>query len=217
MITLLFLCYMKIFKYFMTTTLIVLLLSSCSSLRINEAAANDHTVAIEAINQIKKSGIVVIFPTEHKKEKALIKFAETNSSIQEDIDELRIQRAKRLEIWQTTQKEYSFSEISIVPDSLLKTYSINPNEAMIIGQDGELTEAQLGDIYVLYMDYGGFEIKRNGQFLPNPFPNKVQPAWGSSIKDFLGVQSEEKSINRFFTELQSQLNNFYGLSLNQGN
>ena len=75
----------------------------------------------------------------------------------------------------------------------------------------------LGEIYVLYTDYGGFEVKRNGEYLPNPFPNKVQPAWGSSIKDFLGVQSEEKSITRFFTELDNQLTLFFRLTKIEGN
>lgn len=208
---------MKIFKSIVGFALAAILLSSCSSLKVNQTATTDEEMAVAAIDQIKKSGIVVIFPTEHKKEKALIKFAESNSSIQKDIDKLISRREDRLEIWQTTKKEYSFSKISIVPDSLLKSYVADPNHAKEIAPNGEPIQANLEDVYVLYTEYGGFEVKRNGRFLPNPFPNKVQPAWGSSIKDFLGVQSEEKSITRFFTELDSQLNLFYGLTRIEGN
>lgn len=208
---------MNIFRSIVGIALVAILLSGCSSLKINQTATTDEALAVTAINQIKESGIVVIFPTEHKKEKALIKFAESNSSIQKDIDKLISRREDRLEIWQITKKEYSFSKISIVPDSLLKSYVADPNRAKKIAPNGELIQAKLGEIYVLYTEYGGFEVKRNGRFLPNPFPNKVQPAWGSSIKDFLGVQSEEKSITRFFTELDSQLNLFHALTRVEGN
>lgn len=208
---------MNIIKSIIGFTLVAILLPCCSSLKINQTATTDETLAIAALHQIKESGIVVIFPTEHKKEKALKKFAQTNPSIQKDIDTLISRRKKTLEIWQNTKNKYSFSAISMVPDSLLKSYIADPSQAKEIGPNGETIQASLGKIYVLYTDYGGFEVKRNGQYLPNPFPNKVQPALGSSIKDFLGVQSEEKSITRFFTELDNQLTSFYRLTKVEGN
>lgn len=208
---------MNIIKSIIGFSLIAILLTNCSSLKINQSATTDETLAIAAVEQIKESGIVVIFPTKHKKEKALRKFAQTNPSIQKDIDTLISQREKRLEIWQNTKNKYSFSKISIVPDSLLKSYIADPHHAKEIGPNGKKLHANLGKIYVLYTDYGGFEVKWNGRYLPNPFPNKVQPAWGSSIKDFLGVQSEKKSITRFFTELDNQLNLFYVLTKEEGN
>ena len=208
---------MNILKSIIVFALIALSLSACSSLKINQAADSDDLMAINAINQIKESGIVVIFPTEHKKEKALKKFSTTNTSVLKDIKELKAHRKKRLDLWQNTKDNYSFSKLSIVADSLLKSYIANPNEAKIVDITGDSKEANLGDIYVLYTDYGGFEVKQNGRYIPNPFPNKVQPAWGSSIKDFLGVQSEEKSITRVFTELDKQLHLFYALCKIEGN
>ena len=208
---------MNIIKSTIGFWLVVVLLPCCSSLRINQTATTDRALAITAIEQIKESGIVVIFPTKHKKEKALKNFAKKNPSIQKDIDALLSKRKKTLEIWQNTKNKYSFSTISIVPDSLLKSYIADPNNAKEIGPNGKKIRISLGEIYVLYTDYGGFEVKRNGEYLPNPFPNKVQPAWGSSIKDFLGVQSEEKSITRFFTELDNQLTLFFRLTKIEGN
>lgn len=194
-----------------------MLVSSCSSLKVNPAAANDESVAISAINQIRASGIVVIFPTEHKKEKALIKFAKSNPSLQKDIEKLRAKRTNRLAVWNIFKHELTFSKVSIVPDSLLKSYIADPSDIKEIDGDSNLVSANLGNIYVLYTDYGGFEIKRNGQFIANPFPNKVQAAWGSSIREFLGMQSEEKSADRFFNELNTRLNEFYGLTLIERN
>ena len=217
MISLSLLCQMRIFKSIIGIVLIAVSSSNCSSIKINQAAATNDLLAIAAINQIKESGIVVIFPTEHKKEKTLIQLAKSNISLLEDINKLKTQRAERIKIWQNTKEKYSFSKISIVPDSLLKSYIIDPNLTKSIGQDGELAQTDLGNIYVLFTDYGGFEVKRNGNFLPNPFPSKVQPAWGSSIKEFIGVQSKEKSINRFFTELNKQLNLFYIHTKMEGN
>ena len=217
MLSISLLCQMNRFKALIGIALLVVLMSSCASLKVNQAATTNDDLATMAINQIKDSGIVVIFPTEHKKEKALIKFAKTNSTVQEDIDQLKTRREERLEIWQSAKNEYSFNKISIVPDSLLKSYIADPKDAQEIDETGDLTKANLGDIYVLYTEYGGFEVKRNGHFIPNPFPNKVQAAWGSSIKDFIGVQSEEKSIKRFFTELEVQLNKFYILTKIEGN
>ncbi|MDA9263793.1 hypothetical protein N9P71_02940 [Saprospiraceae bacterium] len=208
---------MNIIKSTIGFSLMVMLLPCCSSLRINQTATTDKTLAITAIEQIKESGIVVIFPTKHKKEKALKNFAKKKPSIQKDIDALLSKRKRTLEIWQNTKNKYSFSRISIVPDSLLKSYIADPNNAKEIGPNGKKTHASLGEIYVLYTDYGGFEVKQNGEYLPNPFPNKVQPAWGSSIKDFLGVQSEENSITRFFTELDNQLTLFFRLTKIEGN
>ena len=207
---------MNKFKSIIGIVLIAVSFSSCSSLKVNQAATTDNALAIAAINQIKETGIVVIFPTEHKKEKALIQLSKSSASVQEDIDKLRAKREERLKIWQDKKKGYSFSKLSMIPDSLLKSYIINPNETKPLNQK-ETTQTNLGDIYVLFTDYGGFEIKRNGRFLPNPFPSKVQPAKGSSIKDFIGVQSEEKSTNRFFTELNKQLNLFYVLTRMEGN
>ena len=208
---------MNIIKSIIGFSLIAILLTNCSSLKTNQSATTDETLAIAAVEQIKESGIVVIFPTKHKKEKALKNFAKKNPSIQKDIDALLSKRKKTLEIWQNTKNKYSFSTISIVPDSLLKSYIADPNNAKEIGPNGKKIRISLGEIYVLYTDYGGFEVKRNGEYLPNPFPNKVQPAWGSSIKDFLGVQSEEKSITRFFTELDNQLTLFFRLTKIEGN
>ena len=180
-----------------------MLLPCCSSLRINQTATTDKALAIAAIEQIKEFGIVVIFPTKHKKEKALKNFAKKKPSIQKDIDALLSKRKKTLKIWQNTKTKYSFSRISIVPDSLLKSYIADPNNAKEIGPNGKKTHASLGEIYVLYTDYGGFEVKRNGEYLPNPFPNKVQ--------------SEENSITRFFTELDNQLTLFFRLTKIEGN
>ncbi len=200
---------MNTLKSILVIISITIFLSSCASLKKNQAATTDPSQAIAAINQIKKSGIVVIFPTDYKKEKALIKMAKTNPSLLEDLELLRSKRKERLLIWQNTKKEYSFNKMSIVPDSLLKSYIANPTLGEVISENGSLEQSTLGNIYVLYTDYGGFEVKKNGHFLPNPFPNKVQPAWGSSMKELLGVQSQEKSVTRFFTELGRQLNSFY--------
>lgn len=217
MLRLSLLCHMDIIKITLAFILTIVLMTNCSSLKINEAASTDSSIAINTINKIKATDIVVIFPTEHKKEKALIQFSKSKPSIQKDIEKLRSKRNDRLELWQRFKSRYAFSNLYILPDSLLKSYITNPQKAQIISEENRLEQKSIGEIYVLYTDYGGFEIKQNGQFIPNPFPNKIQPAWGSSLKDFFGVQSEEKSINRFFTELDKQLNLYYHLTQLEGN
>ena len=111
---------MNIIKSTIGFWLVVMLLPCCSPLTINQTATTDKALAIAAIEQIKESGIIVIFPTKHKKEKALKNFVKKKPSIQKDIDALLSKRKKTLEIWQNTKNKYSFSTISIVPDSLLK-------------------------------------------------------------------------------------------------
>lgn len=200
---------MKLIKSTFYFTLLALILVGCSTLQINTAADDNESKATDAINRVIKNGLVVIFPTEYKKEKALINFAKSKPTIQKEIKKLRNKRRERLKIWQEAKGSYTFSKLSIVPDSLLKSYISNPVETYVIGSDGELNKESLSDIYVLFTEYGGFEIKQNGRFVANPFPNKASPAVGSAIRHFIGLQSEEKSVSRFFTELDKKLQSYY--------
>jgi len=66
-------------------------------------------------------------------------------------------------------------------------------------------ESSLNDVYVLYKEYGGFEIKRKEEFVANPFPNKNIASNWSAIRDFLGVQGDTKSVKNFFKNLNGRL------------
>lgn len=174
------------------------------------------TLAESAIEHVKDKGIVVIFPTEYKKERILRNIAKTKPSVQKDINKIRDQRAKRLALWQSEINAYEFSKISIVPDSLLKSYIADPDHALSVDKNGLLQSSSLNDIYALYTDYGGFEVKNNGTFVPNPFPNQVKASKWAAIRDFMGVQGNLKSINSFFTQLNGTFSGYYTLMNNKG-
>jgi len=185
--------------------IISILISSCVVSNINPAADKDENEAKYVIDRIKKLGLVVIFPTEYKKERKLREFSADNAMVQSEIKEIREKRANRLAIWQKEIDSYYFSKISIVPDSLLKSYVADPENTMSISKEGTLLESSLNDVYVLYKEYGGFEIKRKEEFVANPFPNKNIASNWSAIRDFLGVQGDTKSVKNFFKNLNGRL------------
>lgn len=192
---------MKTLTLILSLVTIIGIMTSCTVTKVNEAAKNDRAQAQIAMQQIKKHGLVAIFPTEYKKERALRKMAKSNSSLKEDIKELQEKRAERLNIWRAEMSNYTFSDISIVPDSLLKKYIEDPSKFSSFDENGNIRKSSFGDIYVLYTEYGGFQVKREGEYIPNPFPNWKRPSKWAAIRDFVGVQGEEKSINSFFEEL----------------
>jgi len=200
---------MKLLKSILFICLFTTLLSSCVVNKINTAAPTDNIEARTAIKQVKLRGLVVIFPTEYKKERVLRSRAKISPSAQKSIDKLKSERKERWNLWLSEIKEYNFSKISIVPDSLLKTYITNPENVTSYNRNGEEVTVPLPNIYVLYKEYGGFDIKKDGEFIHNPFPNSVSPSKWASIRDFLGVQGKQKSINSFFSELNNQLLFYY--------
>lgn len=186
-----------------------MLLSSCVVSKINSDARTDHSEAKQAIEDIKSNGIVVIFPTDYKKERVLRNISESRPQVKEEIEKIKTKRKNRWKLWQSAIDNYSFSNISIVPDSLLKSYIKNPNQVSSFTKDGRGQDAELNNTYVLFTEFGGFEVKQNGTFVANPFPNQIKPSKWASIRDFLGVQGEEKSINSFFTKLSTSFRGFY--------
>lgn len=215
-IGLLLLCTMITPKILIPLTAFILLLSSCVVSKVNENAMTNYEEARQAIKEIKLRGIVFVFPTEYKKERVLRNISQSKPSVLEQIQKIKSQRKQRLALWQSQISEYKFSAVSIVPDSLLKSYIDNPNRITSLNTQGDKQEVKLNDIYVLYTEFGGFEVKQNGTFIANPFPNQAKPSKWASIRDFLGVQGDEKSINSFFTKLNSSFNRFYTLPTNQG-
>lgn len=177
----------------------------------NDIATDNVSGAVEAILDIKKSGVVVIFPTYRAKESALLERSKINASYAEDLADFREDRADQLKLWQEHKNLYSFSDLFFLPDSLLKNYLADSSFATMIDTSNNLivNKEPISRIYIFYKEYGGFEVKQNNLYVSNPFPNKVGPAVGSAVRDFLGVQSEEKSTKRFFSELEKRFSEFY--------
>lgn len=180
-----------------------ILLCACST--YNSLAPYEPDQAREAIKAIKEQGIVVVFPTYHKKEKALLKMMNNNPSLEEDLQELRKDREELWSLWNEHKTLYTFSEMMILPDSLMTLYLGNRSKQ---ADDQARSLRAMSDIYVLYREYGAFDVKKEGKFIPNPFPSRVDAAFGSAIKDFLGVQGDDKSIKRFFSKLDEKLRDY---------
>lgn len=202
---------MNISKKLLPFSLFLILLSSCVVNKINTAAISDYSGARQTIEDIKIKGVVVIFPTDYKKERVLRNISESRPQVREEIEKIKLRRKNRWNLWKSAIDNYSFSNISVVPDSLLKSYIENPDRVTSISNSGNNQEVELNSIYVLYTEFGGFEVKQNGSFVPNPFPNQVRPSKWASIRDFLGVQGDEKSVNSFFAKLNNSFNGFYAL------
>jgi len=207
---------MKTYKILLPLITLLVVFNSCTVNRINEKASNDNALAKLAIEQIREQGLVVIFPTEYKKERALRNMVKSRPSLQSDIKEIQDKRKERYAIWKSEMNNYKFSDVNIVPDSLLKKYIEDPSKFSSYDENGNQKKSEFGDIYALYTDYGGFEIKRDGEFIPNPFPNWKRPSKWAAIRDFVGVQGDEKSINSFFTELDKSFFQYYSF-LSNGN
>ncbi len=190
----------------------IMVIPSCVVSKINPRATNNETQAKQAILDVQKNGIVVIFPTDYQKERVLRNISNSRPQVQHEIQKIKDRRTNRWNIWQSEIKNYTFSDLSIVPDSLLKSYIENPTNITSINKEGKSQQIELNDIYVLYTEFGGFDVKKNGTFIPNPFPNQVKPSKWASIRDFLGVQGDEKSINSFFTELNANFMRYAELS-----
>lgn len=194
-------------KYTLLSLIILLTIISCNT--TNELATYHDLDAITITQYIKDHGLVVIFPTDHKKESALESMMKTIPSLSTDLEDLRTKRAETLDLWLKLKSIYTFSSLSIIPDSIMKDYLIDPTSTFVVNDQGVLEKAtDLGTVYAFYTEYGGYEIKQHDQFIPNPFPNKVGPAMGSAIRNFLGVQPEEKNVKRFFSILNSNLLDF---------
>ena len=192
--------------------LLILMLSivmaSCAT--YNNEASKSEEMAFEAIEQIKNMGLVVAFPTDYLKERALRQIRVTRPSVQSDIDKLRADRKEMWNNWMEVKDTFAFSKLYFIPDSILKDYTVDPNAVMVLNQEGALVkpDTELSNIYVVYKEYGGFEVMSKYRFVPNPFPNKVGPAAASQLKDLIGVQSQLKSTTRFFLEMDKRLISF---------
>lgn len=205
----LLICGMKSLKILLPILCLIIFFSSCIVSKINPNALTSYDEAEQTIMEIKNNGIVLVFPTDYKKERVLRSISKTKVSAKNDIQEIIKQRKERQKTWRTAIKNYGFSNVSIIPDSLLKSYIENPKGIEARDIDNNIQQRELNDVYVLYTEFGGFEVKKNGSFIPNPFPNQIKPSKWASIRDFLGVQGDEKSITSFFTELNSEFNQYY--------
>lgn len=182
----------------------LLLLASCSS--YISVAPSDPVSAKGAIEEIKDQGLVILWPTEYTKEKALKERA-TYPHYAEQLDKLQAKRDSLYNIWQESKAAYNFSDIHIIPDSLLSQWI-----------DGQLPDLPKHHIYARYLQYGGFEIKKAYDYIAAPFPSKISASRMARLRDLFGVQSEQKSSDYFFEQLDQKLKSYYMKSqLQMGN
>lgn len=182
----------------------LLLLASCSS--YISVAPSDPVSAKGAIEEIKDQGLVILWPTEYTKEKALKERA-TYPHYAQQLEKLQAKRDTLYNIWQESKAAYNFSDIHIIPDSLLSQWI-----------DGQLPNLPQHHIYARYLQYGGFEIKKAYDYIAAPFPSKISASRMARLRDLFGVQSEQKSSDYFFEQLDQKLKSYYMKSqLQMGN
>lgn len=181
-------------KYIIYTLLIFSLLSCSSYVKV---ANTNHDEAQEAIESIKSEGLILLLPTEYTKEAALQERSHLSDQYQRQLDELIAKRNSQMTQWNELKNLYSFSDLYIIPDSLLTQ--------LVEGDLASKRNLPKHKIYVRYEDYGGFEIMRDYRYIAAPFPSKIRPSRGAKLRDLFGTQSEEKSNTYFFTELNKKL------------
>jgi len=168
------------------TVLIIMLLSSCvGTNHFTDKAILDRDEAKVAINEISESGLLVLLPTQRRKEEVL-----ENSNQTSKLAELRSRRKLiNATIVSAFKDSFDFAEVYFMPDSLYKKYEKGEERVFFVNGNLELDESityETDEPYKIFLyDFRYIECSQGQSLIPNPFPNRHDLGYYATDLSFL--------------------------------
>ncbi len=192
---------------------ILFMLFGCVSRKFYISAKFDQAEAELLIDQLKDDTLVVLIPTYFSKEKFLKKDM-SNRGKRQLADLYKERDIDQKELIDAFVKNYTFSKVLFIPDSLIYDFESGIERAYFINisnnLDPSLSYSNRLPIKLLQQLPNQWIVKTKATIVPNPFPNKISLEsvdFGSPISKILGLGGK-KSYQEGVATFQKRLEQF---------
>ena len=189
----------------------------CKSAKQHDFAFSDKMIATATIDRLKSDTLLVVLPTNSKKEKILKNLIKKDDNQTENANQkllnLYAERELRNEaLMNAFWNNYDFSDYLFIPDSLLRTFESGVTGVYFLDDDGQIDPtiqySNSNPVKFIQRSKKEWNVMIGNKLAPNPFPNRFGYK-GIMCKPFKGDNSYEDTYDCVVYLLQNDLKQFY--------